>query len=278
MDSSISTDQIKSTLGSIFKMADQDKTVADHNSTADSKLAGKESTTVEKKVATATAVDDKSVGQSAEHRITDKHAGGGQETRAAVAAEKDTTVEKDVAPAVEHEVRSAAHKEEETTVINKERHQDHYHTTIQPLKQTEILPEQHDYEEASKDRKINRDTGNAKAEAEAQLAQFKNTSEVGATTTVKSKEAVVGGEHIHHHFHETIQPVIEKETIQPSVTHKTITVNETIKEQSENLGITTAPVMSVDDFKGGVVGETKKVERVHDGAPDKKDAEILNKV
>lgn len=67
------------------------------------------------------------------------------------------------------------------------------------------------------------------------------------------------------------------ETIQPSVTHKTINVKENIQEQSEKLGVTVAPTVSVDDFKGGVAGEATSVERTHDGAPDKKDAEILNK-
>jgi len=280
MDSSISTDQIKSTLGNIFKMADSDAPSNSSGTTTDPNVtvASKETTKVEKEV--APVVEQKSAGQSA-HAVTGSTTAGhaASSTSAQVAAEADTTVEKDVAPAVEHETVTEDHKQEETTVIEKEKHQDHYHTTVQPLKDREVLPEQHDYEESSKERNINRDTGDAKAQNEAQLAQFQNTSEQAATKESKTKEAVVGGDHIHHHFHETIQPVIEKETIQPSVTHKTINVKENIQEQSENLGVTTAPTMSVDDFKGGVVaGEATKVERTHDGAPDKRDAEILNQV
>ncbi|KAK5121493.1 hypothetical protein LTR85_005326 [Meristemomyces frigidus] len=264
-------------------MADQDTTGAANGTTAtaDTKVASKETTTVQKEVAQefTPVAEQKPVGQSA-HSVTESTTAGSgaASTSAKVAAEADTTVEKDVAPAVEHETVTEDHKEEETTVIEKEKHQDHYHTTVQPLKDREVLPEQHDYEESSKERNINRDTGDAKAQNEAQLAQFQNTSQQAATKESKTKEAVVGGDHIHHHYHETIQPVIEKETIQPSVTHKTINVKENIQEQSENLGVTTAPIMSVDDFKGGIAGEATKVERTHDGAPDKKDAEILNRV
>lgn len=175
------------------------------------------STTVQKDVAPAavpnapaSVPEFEPAGESAAASATEHRTTGSATTGAAIAGQEDTTVEKDVAPAVEHEIRSEAHKEEETTVVEKERHQDHYHTTVQPLKEREVLPEQHDYEEMSEAVNINKDTGDAAKEADAQRAHFQNTSEQGATTTTKSSEAVVGGEHIHHHYHETIQPVIEK--------------------------------------------------------------------
>merc|ERR1711879_723584 len=47
----------------------------------------------------------------------------------------DTTVHEKVAPADKHE--------EYISAIDKEVHQDHYHTTEQPVLDKEILPEQH---------------------------------------------------------------------------------------------------------------------------------------
>ncbi len=57
----------------------------------------------------------------------------------------DTTVHEQVAPAVEHETVKPARHEKTNDIIDKEIHQDHYHRTIQPVKDTEVLPEQHRY-------------------------------------------------------------------------------------------------------------------------------------
>ena len=56
------------------------------------------------------------------------------------------TVEADaeVAPAVEHTHVKKQHETREQTFVEREKHQDHYHTTIQPLKDSEILPEKHE--------------------------------------------------------------------------------------------------------------------------------------
>lgn len=57
------------------------------------------------------------------------------------------------------------------------------------------------------------------------------------------------GEHIHHHVHETIQPVIQKETIQPSVVHTTIPVHEVHQNEAKHHTASALPAMSMDDFK-----------------------------
>lgn len=139
---------------------------------------------------------------SYDHELTSPSKGSGQE---------NTAVDETVAPAVEHETKTNKHETREQDVIEKERHQDHYHTTIQPLQDREELPEEHKHEQgATQYREVDHDDGGAKDEVDAQRAEFRNTSEQAATQESKTKEATVSGEHVHHHLHETIQPVIYK--------------------------------------------------------------------
>lgn len=93
--------------------------------------------------------------------------------------------------------------------MEKERHQDHYHTTIQPLKDSEIAPEKHDHIQETKNRSINKDNDDAKKRAEADLKGVKNTHDEKQFES-KTVEPTKENEHVHHHLHETIQPVIEK--------------------------------------------------------------------
>merc|ERR1719386_313047 len=64
-----------------------------------------------------------------------------------------------------------------------------------------------------------------------------------------TREPTIVDEHVHHHLHETIQPVIEKEVLDPSVTHKRVDVKENIQEQSKHHGVTTNSAISVDEFQ-----------------------------
>lgn len=121
----------------------------------------------------------------------------------------DTTVDSKVAPAVEHTHVKKAHETREQTFVEKERHQDHYHTTIQPLKASEVLPEKHDNIQETKERVINKDDNSAKAKAESDRAGFKSTTDQKKFESA-TKEPTQVEEHVHHHLHETVQPVIEK--------------------------------------------------------------------
>lgn len=119
------------------------------------------------------------------------------------------TVDTEVAPAVEHTHVKKQHETREQTVVEKEKHKDHYHTTVQPLKDAEILPEKHDYVQETENRNINLDDSKAKAKAEADLAGFESTREEKQFES-ETKEPTLTEEHIHNHYHETVQPVIEK--------------------------------------------------------------------
>jgi hypothetical protein len=121
----------------------------------------------------------------------------------------DTTVSSEVAPAVSHEHIKNQHETREQTFIEKGKYHDHYHSTIQPLKDAEVLPEKHDHVQETEHRSFDQDDNTAKAKAEADRAGFESTSEK-KEVEVKTKEPTLGEEHVHHHLHETVQPVIEK--------------------------------------------------------------------
>lgn len=184
------------------------------------------------------------------------------------AGEKDTTVEREVAPAVEHETVKKEHETKEQTVIDRERHQHHYHTTVQPLKDQDVEATKHTHEQAAtQERVIDKDTEGeqVKARVDAREGAFGDKTVEAATKETKTDEGAVVGENVHHHLHETIQPVIEKETIVPSVTHKTIPVHEVINEGTKDHGVTKKEAISVDEFKHKLDGE-KTVEVKKDTA------------
>ncbi|KAI1747201.1 hypothetical protein F4782DRAFT_521983 [Xylaria castorea] len=163
--------------------------------------------------------------------------------------EDTASVTKETAPAVEHETIRKTHEQREQKVLERERHQDHYKTTVQPLKEREVVPEKHQYEQANiQHKQINRDQGEAKATHEHRQAQFTDTTKEAGTHSETIQEPTLTSERVHHHLHETIQPVIEKETVMPSVTHKTIPVKETIQEPTLDEGVTVNPPMSREEF------------------------------
>ncbi|KAI0551705.1 hypothetical protein F4679DRAFT_593135 [Xylaria curta] len=164
---------------------------------------------------------------------------------------KDTTsITKETAPAVEHETVRKTHEQREQKVLERERHQDHYKTTVQPLKEREVMPEEHLHEQANiQHRYINRDQGEAKATHEHRQAKFQDVSKEAGTHSETIQEPTLTSERVYHHFHETIQPVVEKETVMPSVTHKTIPIKETIQEPTIDDGVTINPPMSREEFE-----------------------------
>jgi len=121
-----------------------------------------------------------------------------------------TTVTEEVAPAVEHETVKKQHETQEQTVIDKERHQDHYHTTVQPLKDREVKATKEDEVTAERQYKNvdHRDSG-VKDKVHDRADGFDDTT-VEQNSEVKTQAPTLTGEHVHHHLHETIQPVIEK--------------------------------------------------------------------
>jgi len=170
----------------------------------------------------------------------------------------DTTVHESVAPAVKKEVIKPHQHEEVITAVDKETHQDHYHRTVQPVKDREVLPEVHEARlGAVQHREFDhRDHEGTKKNLAAEQQQFRDEQVVTDTSHSQSAAPVVGGEHVHHHIHETIQPVVHKETIQPSVVHTTVPIHEVHHNEAKHHQSSELPAMTMDDFKkqGGVLG------------------------
>jgi hypothetical protein len=80
----------------------------------------------------------------------------------------------------------------------------------------------------------------------------------------------VTGEHVHHHVHENVQPVIHKETIVPHVVHTVVPIHESHHVAVQHHGTSTLPVKSVDEFLasgGSLKGHSKADSGYYEGCP-----------
>ena len=127
-----------------------------------------------------------------------------------------TDVDEVVNPAVTSETIKPHRHEETTEAIDKEVHQHHYHTTVQPVSHQEVIPEKHTHNIIPQvEREFKHDNeAETSRRVNAELGQFQNTSTTHQTRHTTAAAPQVVGEHVHHHVHETVQPVIHKETIQ----------------------------------------------------------------
>ncbi|MCJ1421618.1 hypothetical protein MMC32_007984 [Xylographa parallela] len=181
----------------------------------------------------------------------------------AKAGHHDTTVHEKVAPAIVQEEIVKKRHEEATTAIDREVHQDHFHTSIQPVKDREVLPEQHMHQMAPVEvRELHHgDEAAIRARLEQEAAQFKSTRVEGAVQETHSVAPTIAGEHVHHHVHETIQPVVQKETIQPSVVHTTVPIHEVHYNEAKHHAASALPAVSMADFKrqgGSLTGREER--------------------
>jgi len=179
------------------------------------------------------------------------------------AGHHDTTVHEKVAPAVVQETVKPVRHEEVTTAIDREVHQDHYHTSVQPVLDREVLPEQHMHNMVPVEKRELRhgDSAAIKARLEQEAAQFRDTRTEASVRETHSVAPVIAGEHVHHHVHETIQPVIQKETIQPSVVHTTVPIHETHVNEAKHHAASALPAVSMADFKkqgGSLTGREER--------------------
>ena len=197
------------------------------------------------------------------------------------ARQENTTVGERVAPLVELETVAKHHEEKKHTVIDKKRK--HYKTTVQPLKDREVLPEEHKHEQTVTEvRELDHDSdGDVKGEVDARNVQFKDTTQEVATLEKSTKGPVVTGEYVHHHLHGTVQPIIEKGIplclpirrdfsidVGPSVTYRTIPVTEKHQHVSKDHGTTTNSTIFVDEFQGRLDSEQQTSQDLYDGRPN----------
>ncbi|KAF5025381.1 hypothetical protein F66182_2546 [Fusarium sp. NRRL 66182] len=188
----------------------------------------------------------------------------------------DTTVHKEKTAAVLHEDVKSHEHEKVDTVVDHEVHQDHYHTTIQPVKDKNVLPTEHVYQENVMEEEIDHRDNKAKKRAKEEAAKIHNEKKVEDTTHSREYAPTDAHEHVHHHIHETIQPVIERETVQQKVIHTTNHIHEKEQLNDEHHEATVAPAMTMDEFEKGTGAKSEAdVSRgVSDKRPVKLDAEM----
>ncbi|KAK3690434.1 hypothetical protein B0T22DRAFT_481612 [Podospora appendiculata] len=181
----------------------------------------------------------------------------------------DTTVHEQVAPSVKHETVKPTKHEEVKTAIDKEVHQDHYHQTVQPVFDKEVLPEQHSHRVAGVERREfdNRDVEGTKRAVAEERGKLRDQRTVNETQHTESRAPVLQGENVHHHIHETIQPVLHKETIQPEVVHTTVPIHEVHHEQAQHHATSTLPPVNLSEYKsqGGVLGGSRERTEAFEG-------------
>lgn len=169
----------------------------------------------------------------------------------------DTTVHEKVAPAVTHETIERKEHENVQTAIDKEVHQDHYHTSVQPVSDEQRLKEQHHHNLLPVEHRTfeHDDANQVQQRLAAEQAQFKDTQQRVEGARTSSVTPVVAGEHIHHHVHETIQPVVQRQTIEPHVVHTTVPIHEVHHNAAQHHSTSALPAVSMADFKkqGGVL-------------------------
>lgn len=187
------------------------------------------------------------------------------------AGHHDTTVHEKVAPAVVNETIKKTRHEEVQTAIDREVHQDHYHTSIQPIKDREILPEQHQYNVAAPQERVisHGDEAAVRARLEQERAQFHSTRTEAGTIQTQAVAPTIAGEHVHHHVHETIQPVVQKEVIQPSVVHTTVPIHEVHRNEPKVHSVTALPAVSMSEFQrnGGTLSGREERTDAFEGDP-----------
>jgi len=187
----------------------------------------------------------------------------------------DTTIDESVSRPVTREEIKPTRKEEITQAVDREVHQDHYHTTIQPVQQQEVLPEKHSHVMGTVKEKHFEHGNNEKLRQrlDNEAAQFKDSSVTHETRHTVAAGHTVAGEHTHHHVHEKVQPIIQKETIAPEVVHTTVPIHETHHAGAQHHGVSALPMKTMDEFTsqgGGKILEGGKAGVAHeqyDGKP-----------
>ena len=105
---------------------------------------------------------------------------------------------------------------------------------------------------------------------ERERAQFRDTTTKHEQTFSSSEAPTVMGEHVHHHVHETVQPVINKETIAPEVVHTIQPIHETHHATAQVHGTSILPTKTLSDFTasgGDLRGHTGTAVETYDGVP-----------
>jgi len=194
-----------------------------------------------------------------------------------------TIVDQTVNPAVTQEVIKPTKHEEITTAVDREVHQHHYHTTVQPIKAQEVLPERHQHNILPVEQREFRHDNEADTtqRVSAELGAFKDRQVVHDVRVTQSAAPTVTGEHVHHHVHETVVPIINKETIRPEVVHTTVPIHETHIAAAQHHGLSALPMKTLEEFTaaGGILqGGKHSTHEEYEGAPRPYNDKLLTSI
>lgn len=185
---------------------------------------------------------------------------------------RDTQVEEIVNPAVVKEKIRPTEKERTDVEFQRELHQDHYQTRVQPVVDREVLPEEHVHRtlptEYRERRAGNKDEVDNLLNKERQ--EFKDSRTVLPGDKRTEEGRVVAEESRHHHVHEIVQPILEREVIQPTVVHTTQPIHERIEKDATFHPKTVQPTMTLEEFQaaGGTLdGRSTISKEVFQGEP-----------
>lgn len=139
----------------------------------------------------ADVVDSKAV-------TTKANGAGAQKVGKTVETHQDgASVHQEEATAVVHEDVKRHEHEQVDTVVDKEVHQDHYHTTIQPIKDENVLATKHVYKDTEAEVEIDHRDNKAREQAKKEAATIHNEKKVEDTTHSKDYAPVQQEAHIH---------------------------------------------------------------------------------
>lgn len=181
-------------------------------------------------------------------------------------------IQQETKPAVLHEQVKERQHETVTHAIDREVHQHHHQVHVQPIQEKVVESEQHHHNVAPiehRNRHHGKDSEIATALATEQ-GKFKDERKILPTETTNSNDLVVG-EHVHHHVHDYVQPVIERERVVPHVVHTTVPIHEHIEHEPYIHKGNVLPTMTMEEFtrKGySLEGHKKPLEHIeYEGNP-----------
>lgn len=163
---------------------------------------------------------------------------------------------------------------EDKTYVGHDRevHQHHYQTQVQPIENTTVNETKHHHHVAPVE---HREVHHGKTEQVKQkldniAAGFKSTTET-LPTQVSKDQTVVSGEHVHHHIHEQIIPKIHQTTIQPETRHTVIPIHEKIENEPIIHETKVLPTKTLNEFQSAGAGGNKHEHYEYSGDPLKID-------
>ncbi|ORY83891.1 hypothetical protein BCR37DRAFT_378902 [Protomyces lactucae-debilis] len=110
----------------------------------------------------------------------------------------------------------------------------------------------------------------SKRALEEQKQAYTSTTTQEPTQYSKIEAAAIGSDTTHHHVHETIQPVIQRDVVQKEVIHTTVPIHEIIHEKPVVHEATVEPTITMEAFMkkhGSVSGGTVVSREERPGTP-----------